>query len=407
MKIVKYIFLLLLLAAIAGTVFIATQEGKYDITKEQLIKVPRNVLYNYVNDYENWQNAPIFAQDTTAVFTLSDNTSNTGASAEWTYKGNEGTIKTLRTAENDSIIQKAVINSQDSEVRWGFKDTLDATKVTLRMKGRLTFTEKAYSLLQGGIEDKIGQMLDNSLHNINRHLVDELNTFDIKVNGIVIKPGTYYIGQYTRCKISEMESKMASMMPNVVKFVKTNNIETNGNPFTLFETYDTATGITAFTVCVPLKEEMFTSEGSEFRGGKIEPFNALKTTLKGDYSHLKKAWDAAFKHIAKNQLEQNFEMPFLEVYTKGMQQTKHPSQWVTDIYIPIGPALQPEVPAETTVPVSTPAANPANVTPTVKPVTAKPAATSPALPTVKKPAKDTTAKKPAKKEYDSSQQPDH
>ena len=84
MKIVKYIFLLLLLAAIAGTVFIATQEGKYDITKEQLIKVPRNVLYNYVNDYENWQNAPIFAQDTTAVFTLSDNTSNT-ASAEWTY----------------------------------------------------------------------------------------------------------------------------------------------------------------------------------------------------------------------------------------------------------------------------------------------------------------------------------
>ena len=76
-----------------------------------------------------------------------------------------------------------------------------------------------------------------------------------------------------------MESKMASMMPNVVKFVKTNNIETNGNPFTLFETYDTATGITAFTVCVPLKEEMFTSEGSEFRGGKIEPFNALKTTL--------------------------------------------------------------------------------------------------------------------------------
>ena len=100
-------------------------------------------------------------------------------------------------------------------------------------------------------------------------------------------------------------------------------------------------------------------------------------------------------------------MPFLEVYTKGMQKTKHPSQWVTDIYIPIGPALQPEVPAETTVPVSTPAANPANVTPTVKPVTAKPAATSPALPTVKKPAKDTTAKKPAKKEYDSSQQPDH
>ena len=146
MKIVKYIFLLLLLVAIAGTVFIATQDGKYDITREQLIKVPKNVLYSYVNDYKNWEAAPIFAQDTTARFTFSENTSGTGASTEWVYTENKGSITTIRTAQNDSIIQNAVINSQDSQIHWAFKDTLDATKVTLRMKGRLTFTEKDYSI---------------------------------------------------------------------------------------------------------------------------------------------------------------------------------------------------------------------------------------------------------------------
>ena len=152
---------------------------------------------------------------------------------------------------------------------------------------------------------------------------------------------------------------------------------------------------------------MFTSEGSEFIGGKLEPFNALKTTLTGDYSHLKKAWDAAFKHITDNGMEQKFEMPYLEVYTKGIQQTKRPSQWVTDIYIPIGPALQAEaeqIPSPG--PALTPSATPTNATPTVKSVNAQPATANTAVP-VKKAAKDTTTKKPAKNEYDSSQQPDH
>ena len=50
MKIIKYVFLLLLLGAIAVTVFIATQEGKYDIKEERLIKVPQTVLFNYIDE---------------------------------------------------------------------------------------------------------------------------------------------------------------------------------------------------------------------------------------------------------------------------------------------------------------------------------------------------------------------
>ena len=67
MKIIKYVFLLLLLSAIAVTVFIATQEGKYDIKEERVIKVPKTVLFNYINEYRNWENVGILtANDTTA-----------------------------------------------------------------------------------------------------------------------------------------------------------------------------------------------------------------------------------------------------------------------------------------------------------------------------------------------------
>ena len=75
MKIIKYVFLLLLLSAIAVTVFIATQEGKYDIKEERVIKVPKTVLFNYINEYRNWENVGILtANDTTAQYTYSENT---------------------------------------------------------------------------------------------------------------------------------------------------------------------------------------------------------------------------------------------------------------------------------------------------------------------------------------------
>ncbi|MBC8644969.1 hypothetical protein H9W95_15785 [Flavobacterium lindanitolerans] len=38
-----------------------------------------------------------------------------------------------------------------------------------------------------------------------------------------------------------------------------------------------------------MREEIFTAEGSDYTSGKLEPFRALKTTLKGDYSHGKEA----------------------------------------------------------------------------------------------------------------------
>ena len=95
MKILKYIFLLLLLAGIAITVFIATQEGKYDIKKERLIKVSKPVLYNYINEYKNWENVGILSgNDTTAVYTFSQNTAGRDAFMAWKKNSKEGKVQT-------------------------------------------------------------------------------------------------------------------------------------------------------------------------------------------------------------------------------------------------------------------------------------------------------------------------
>lgn len=429
MKIVKYVFLLLVLAVIAVTVFIATQEGKYDIKKERVIKVPKAVLYNYINEYKNWENVGILTgNDTTAVFTYSAATSGSGAVMSWKQDDSNGEVKTVRTAENDSIIQNAVIDGLDSEIKWAFKDTLNQTKVSVNFKGELSFSEKANALLKGGVNDKMESVLDKALDNLDNFLVKELAVYTIEVKGRITKTAAFYLGHSVTSKITDINKNAAEIFPKLLKFIKDNKIIKSGSPFILYKNINKAEDNASYMVCIPIKEEIRTMTGSEYEGGKLTEFQAVKTTLKGDYSHLREAWDKSQKYLVEKGIQENTTGQYVEMYTKGVQKTKRPSEWVTDIYIPVGqPTILPLVddsillpgvtptsttpkPATATVPVVRPAATVNKPTPTTtgttRPATAspsasKPAATKPASTTgsgtTAKPAATTTPKPAAPK----------
>ena len=414
MKIVKYIFLLLLLAAIAITVFIATQEGKYNIKEEKIINVPKSILYNYINDYRNWENLGVLTNaDTTAQYTYSQNTAGNGAAMSWIKNGAKGSIQTLNAVAPDSIRQKSIVNDLDSQIVWHFKDTTGGTKVSVSVQGHQTFTEKAYSLINGNTNKDVQSSLANGLENLNVFLVKELKTFNVDVKGVVYKKSTFYLGHSATGAIADINKQASSIFSRLLAFTKENKIGVNGEPFIIYKSINKEQKTASYTYCIPIKDEIFTAAGSEYEGGKLLAFNALKTSLKGDYSHLPKAWNAAHKHIADNALQENTSGQYVEVYSKNIAQSRRPSTWVTDLYVPIGaPQIlpeQPEVlnpyiaprpsgqagytapratarPATATTPANKPATAIGTGTPAVtKPSTAKPASTT-TKPATQKPA---------------------
>jgi effector-binding domain-containing protein len=336
MRILKYIFLLILLAFVALSVFVATQKGDYDIVRSKIIKSPKAMVFNYVNDYRNWENWGSWKQeDAEMTFSYPEKTIGTGGSYSWSGKEGDGNMKTIFAKENDSIAQKMTYNGSSSDVYWNFKDTVGGTKVTWRTKGSMPFMFKIYASVKGGAEKVIGNMYEKSLANLDKTLDYEINTYNIKANGVVTKLGGFYLQQTITSKISNLSKNLKIMLPKIIHFFKKNNIPMNGKPFVIYHTYDVANGITKFSVCVPVKEEIFTSPGSDITGGKLEPFQAVKTTLTGDYSHSKEAWDKALEYFTKNNLVKNPSGPSMEIYTKGIEQEKSPSKWVTTIYIAV------------------------------------------------------------------------
>lgn len=373
MKIVKYVFLLLVLAAIALTVFIATQNGTYTVTEEKVINVPRPVLYNYVSEYKNWKNLGMLSgADSTATYAFSQRSAGPGAFMKWDKNNNAGKITTVAVAENDSISQQATVNNLESKLSWTFKDTLKSTKVVVTLTGNLTFSEKAEALLKGGINNAYEKNLSGGLDNLNAYLVTELRTFDTKVVGVVSKVNAYYLGTSAEGKTDKIATESSAKFSQLYDFAKRNNIDVKGAPFIIYTKLNKTAKTAKYTYAIQLKEAIYTAAGSEYESGELIGFKALKTTLKGDYSHLPKAWKKAGEDIVKNTLPENTTGEYVEVFSKNPINTRRPSQWVTDIYIPIGHAavtdsingpVLPPINNTTTQPIPAPA----------RPATAKPA----------------------------------
>ncbi len=339
MRILKYIFLLLLLAFIGITVFVATQKGDFEVSKSRIIKTQRTTTFNYVNDFRNWETFCTWLDDKEIVYNYTEKTMGVGATYSWKGDNSEGNLKISSLNEGNSISQKMSYNGTTSNVNWTFKDSIGGTKITLHCKGQMDVLTKIKVFFQGGITSLIGEMYNKSLEKLDTTLNYEMKTYSIKVNGIVQRSSGFYLKQTITCKIKSLSKNIRIMMPRMVHFFKKNKLPSTGKPFVLYDKYDFPNDIVTFSVCVPIRDSINISPGSDMSAGKLNAFTSLKTTLIGDYSHSKEAWNKAYKYIKDNDLKENAAGHYVEVYTKTIDNSKNPSKWITEIYIPVFPKL--------------------------------------------------------------------
>jgi effector-binding domain-containing protein len=326
MRILKYLFLLFLVLFIAFVVFVATQPGDYKIMQSKEIAVPKEELSNFI--------------------------ANTNSFNDWSpWEADEAIITNTSPSTSDSLLQKITINEEVSQSSFHFQSTKKGTLVTWQMQGTLDLKSKILSVLNGGANPVIGSQLEEGLKNINYYLVNEIGNYSIKTNGLVTQKATNYIQQQSTCAVKDFEIKSKAMLQNMIAFVTKNNIKTTGLPFVRYTTKKSPDQKTAFAICIPVAERIYTMEGSQISGGRFEAYDAVKITLTGDYSHNDKAWKAARGFMNKNKLTEDSAEKAIELYKVSLPKERKPSKWVTEIYIPVqkqSQEPQPEVLESTT-----------------------------------------------------------
>ncbi|WP_372756940.1 GyrI-like domain-containing protein [Mariniflexile sp.] len=339
MKVFKYLAFLLLIAIIGTSIYISVQPNTFEVTRTRTINAPAEVIYDNVIDFKNWAYWSAWVEKNPEMkITLPNKTEGVGGSYSWEDKDGVGTMETTETIENALIVQKMQFADYPaSEINWTFKKNKNGTTdVTWTIAGKdLPFGFKAYTIFTGGMDKQIGPYYERSLEKLESAVLEEMKKYSITVNGITNHSGGYFLYTTTSCKISELESKIQDMLPKVINYAKKNKVTMAGMPFVNYHTWDEANNATIFSCGIPTVEQVITAEGDDIITGKFESFKAVKTTLKGNYSHLKEAWETTRKYVPKNGYEFAENGPMLETYLNNPENTVNPANLITEIYIAI------------------------------------------------------------------------
>lgn len=339
MRILKYLFLLLLLSLVALSIFVATQKGEFYIERSSIINSPRATVFSYVSDSKNWKEWNSWAvEDSLIAITQYKNTS-TDKGVQLSWEGNEGNgdIETSVSKLNSSITQKMNFNGNSSEATMDFKDTLKGTKITWKATVKLGFVNKILSTFNGNFVNEISSMFEKSLANLDRKLDYEVNHYTVKLDGVSIKPACFYLEQTFTTEITKLRKNAEIVFNKITKFCKQNKIIISGKPFIIYHNYDTKSPFTKISICVPIKQEIFITEGSEIMSKKLISYPVVKITLTGDYAHAIKALEKANDYIKEKRYIKNTLYSHFEVFVIDKSKTNSPSKWITEIYIPIHP----------------------------------------------------------------------
>lgn len=334
MKILKYLFLLTILALFGIVVFIATQKSSVNFQKSTFIKVARPVVFDYLNNYRNWELWASWKEDdATMKFIFPEKTSGVNSFFEWKGTDSQGKITSKKVVTNKRIAMKTDFDGNDFDANLILKDSVGGTKLTWTIVGEANFITKITSSFSGGINGLFKNIFERSLNNLNVTLTNEINKFTVQTTGIVKIPARYYLKTSVVCKPQEMQSIITATLPKIESFFKENNIKMNGKPFVIkeYETIDTL----KLGIYGPAKETIVMSNNSTFTTGLMEEFSALKTVLIGDYSHIDAARTANIAEFNKRQLRPSATLQPMLVYFKTVAETNKPSKWITLVQTPI------------------------------------------------------------------------
>lgn len=345
MKIIKYLFFLLLIVIIGTLIYVAMQPNNYDVKRSKLIKAPANVIFNNINDFKNWEAwGPWYDEDPTIKASYPEQTSGVGGAYSWTSKDGPGNMKTIALEENKSIEQKIQFGDYEpSDIYWILEEQEEGTNVTWGMKAdEIPFVFKFFGAISGGMEKMLAPMLENGLNKLDGVILEEMKNNPPKsepnfsLGGImdITQEAQQFIGykQSTTIDHEAMTKLFMEFMPKAGKHAVAQNL-TNEDyiPGSVFTKWDEENNQAEFYIGLVVKKDIPLDEGMEkimLPAGRNVMISKYGPYGSGDME----AHMAIDKYLKTNALEQNGAI--WELYLNDPESVK-PEEIETEIHYPV------------------------------------------------------------------------
>lgn len=343
MKLLKYIVFLLMILVITGAIYVVTLDGSLDIKEKMTTRAPAGVGYKDIKNLDNWKNFQFWNREEDQYnIAVKENAEGGVKAFEWSSQDDfDAVLSNGKTIPNKEINQSLTLNTATGQTEvdliWTFTPNDSGSQIQLEIAGELGFWTKAYQKTQReNLSQKLSEFFHTFLNALDQRLSEKISEYDIHIDGKIQRDGFYYLYETSSTRYSALAIKKTrtKLLKEVKAFMTESKTERNGPPILIYNQLDPKNNSAIISTGYPTMEDSETN-GENILKAKFKPVNALKTTLKGDYSNLKKAWKEAEKALENTALSIDKSRERFEIYTKTWDDSTNPADWVTELYLPV------------------------------------------------------------------------
>ena len=253
----------------------------------------------------------------------------------YSWKGEiigEGKITIREFVPNELIkseIEFISPRSSKSDVTWNFQKVDDGTKITWAFEGSLSYPmEKWMGLF---MEKMMSTPFEKGLTNF-KSLVESLPVLTGRTGEIKEETfdGLMALTIKEECSKDKLTSKMIEMYSALMKYLKTNDQEIAGFPFSIYHESETE-GNTILECGLPIDKEIEGEGNIMFK--KLPETKVLVASHFGHFNSVEKTYKALREYISENGIEVT-GAPW-EIYLTDPMKEPDQSKWETKIFFPI------------------------------------------------------------------------
>ena len=343
MKFFKYLFFLIVLVFVAGSLYVATISIPNEKTFSFETPITAELFKQKIEDFSTYENWFSFPEKANTEPRLSNANDFENATLSWQNPTFQAINFRNKVRTQDSLTQqlslKTWLSSSEIEIRWVFKSTEENFSIEVRLSSDANFWQKTEYALTGTTHMEITQKaIEESLKTLEQILIKETSVYDITPVG-KLETGGFYILHATsaaRLDFKKILDKSEPIFQSVEDFMKEQVIDIYKGRLIVFENlYEETNNNVIFSAGVGTRNRVVIPDYFEVLSKPIKRSLYFKTQLTGDYINLKELLSIAKSTVEQRDLIINgFLKPYLE-FEVDKTDTVNPAEWITNFYIPI------------------------------------------------------------------------
>ena len=334
MKALKTILIIVAIILIIGLIIALFLPKKVEVKESILVKAPVNMIFEQLNNLEKafvWSSW----NDTLVENVFEGPECGVDNKQIWEpNKKGEGSMTITESTEFSYIKQDLVMGSKTSFVTWELEETEEGVLVTF---GFESYQSKCpYSrfisvfLVKPMLEKNYIESLENLKTYVESLPVEPEKNWSISEVEVKNFEKQFVLTIKDSSLMHEMKVKIDGMFDKLYLYIKENNIEILGHPYSKWFSYNME-DLSAFEVGVPVPESTSGMDNIVYK----ESYSGNVATLihTGPYEASEHAWNTLQEYVKTNELK-SIGAPW-ETYIVGPKNEEDPTKFITQVSFPV------------------------------------------------------------------------